>query len=154
VRLGFALIQTYTGLDLPGGGVGSDAINFENHGWKNAQYWLQGGVPGRMTGAHYYSAWIGILYYIFGRVPLVPQVFNIYFSLATIYLVYYTTFSVINDKRTARIAAIIFAIIPTLNFYAAILLRETLIILFMFASFYCEIFRIKPVRDASFVNLI
>ncbi|MDY6826345.1 MAG: glycosyltransferase family 39 protein [Bacillota bacterium] len=135
IRLGLALLQTYTGIDLPGEGPGSDAINFENHGWKNAQYWLQGGEPGGMTGAHYYSAWIGILYYIFGRISLVPQIFNVYFSLLAIFLVYKTT-NMIAKQRAARFAALFFMLIPSLNSFAAILLRETLIILFLTASFY------------------
>lgn len=134
VRLGLALVQAYTGIDLPG--AGDDSVTFENEGWKNAQAWLHGGEGGRSTGAYYFSSWIGLLYIFFGRVPLVPQLFNVYFSLLSIYLIYRTAKVFTGSLKVCRIAALLLLIFPTLNSYSAILMRESLLVFFGALSLY------------------
>ena len=51
-------------------------------------------------------------------------------SIGVIYFVYRITLEISEDKRCARIAAIISLVFPTYNLYASLLLRET------FVSFY------------------
>lgn len=148
LRFGLVLIQAYTGIDLPG--VGSDTINFERQAWKNAQAWLYGGEGGRATGAFYYSAWIGILYIIFGRVEFIPQLINVYISLLTIYLIYRSAFVITASIKTSQLAALFMALIPTLNFYSAILLRETALIFFSVLSFY---FLLQWMKAGKFILL-
>ena len=134
VRLLLALIQAYTAVNLPG--AGGDSIAFERHGWLNAQAWRDGGEAGRTMGAYYYSSFIGIIYYFFGRFPFLVQFANILFSLFTVYLLYNTVYSITGIKRNAQIAAIMIVMLPTLNVYSAILLRETIIVMFTALSFY------------------
>ena len=130
VRVGLALIQAYTDINLPGSGA--DTLNFESYGWQNAQAWLYGNESGRIDGALYYSAWIGILYCFFGRILFIPQLFNIYFSLLTIFILYRTAYTVTASVRVSRIAVLFLAVLPSINAFSAILLRETMIYFFAF----------------------
>ena len=134
VRFILALIQNYTAVNLPGAGV--DSVTFEEHGWLNAQAWKYGTEAGRATGAYYYSSFIGIIYYLFGRVPLMAKFANILLSLLMIYLLYKTVYTITDSLRSARIGALIVALLPTLNVFSAVLLRETMIITFTVVSFY------------------
>ncbi len=134
VRVGLALIQTYTAVDLPG--AGADAETFERHGWKNAQAWLYGGKAERTTGAYYFSSWIGILYMFFGRVEFIPKLINIYFSLLSIYILYHTLYMVTASRGIGRVAAVLLTVVPSINVFSAILLRENLIIFSLILSLY------------------
>lgn len=134
LRLVLIAIQAYTDINLPGAGV--DSETFEKYAWKNARYWLGYGEAGKYTGAYYYSALIGLIYLFFGRIPVIAQFVNVLFSLLAIYYLYKIAFLVSGSKRTARIAALVFMLIPSLNAYSAILLRESIIIFFAILSFY------------------
>lgn len=134
VRIGLALIQAYTAIDLPG--AGADAETFERHGWKNAQAWLYGGEAERTTGAYYFSSWIGMIYVFFGRVALIPKLINIYFSLLSIYIIYRTINMVTAKIVIGLIAALLLTVLPSINIFSAVLLRETLIIFSLILSFH------------------
>ena len=149
VRLLLALIQVYTAIDLPG--AGDDSVTFEQQGWLNAQAWRYGVEAGRTTGAYYYSSFIGIIYYFFGRVPFMAQFANVLLSLLTVYLLYKTVYTITGSVRSARITALIMALLPTLNAYSAILLRETMIIMFTVVSFH---FFVKWMKNGRMIKLI
>jgi hypothetical protein len=129
IRIILAIIQAYSSVNLPGAGV--DSVTFESHGWRNAQALLNGTEGGKSSGAYFFSWWIGIIYYYFGRIPFIVLLINVIVSLVTIYLVYRTALFVTNSQNTSWLAALLFAIIPTINSYSAILLRETFIYFFL-----------------------
>jgi len=149
LRLLLSLIQAYTAVDLPG--AGDDSVNFEKFGWLNAQAWMLGTEARMTTGVYYYSSFIGVIYYFFGRVPFMAQFANILFSLLTVYLLYKTVYSITGSVRNARIAALMIALLPTLNVYSAILLRETMIIMFIAFSFY---FFVKWIGKGQLTKLL
>lgn len=144
LRVILAIIQAYTSINLPGAGV--DSVTFEKHGWQNAQAWLYGSELGRTTKAYYFSSWIGLLYIFFGREPFIPQLFNIYFSLFAIYYVYHVCYLSCDSKRVARLGALIFMLVPSLNAFASILLRETMIILLVIVAYYYFLLWLKEER--------
>lgn len=141
LRLGLAVIQTYTAVDIPG--AGADSLKFERVGWQNAQFWLYGTGEGRISGAMIYSGLIGTFYVMFGRIPFIPQLLNIYISLVTIFVLFKTIFIVTDNQRASLTAALMFTLIPTLHFFSAVLLRETLLIFFVLLSFYLLIKWVK-----------
>lgn len=113
-----------------------DAISFERMAWETAEAWLYGAEAIKLTGAYYYSQIIAWFYYLFGRSPLIAQFLNVLLGTLIIFIVYKIAF-VFSDKiKTARIAAGIAAVFPTLNLYSAILMREVIIVFFLALSFY------------------
>ena len=134
VRLSLALVQAFTAVDLPG--AGADAKTFEHHGWKNAQAWIYDGEAEKTTGAYYFSSYIGIIYIFFGRVLFIPKLINIYFSLLSVYMLYRTVNMVTATKFIGLVAALLLTVLPTINVFSAVLLRETLIIFLLLLSFY------------------
>lgn len=136
IRLLFAVIQAYTSINLPGAGV--DSATFEKNGWQFTEYWL-GRIEleqVRIRGAFLYPLSIGIIYYIFGRVPLIPQYMNVLLGFATVYLIYLHTYLLTKSRKKSHIALCISAFFPTLIIFSAILLREAIIIFFLVLSFY------------------
>ena len=148
VRLLLALIQAYTAVNLPGAGV--DSVTFEEHGWLNAQAWMHGTEAARTTGAYYYSTFIGIIYYFFGRFPFMAQFANILFSLLTIFLLNKTIYIITGSLRSARMGALLMALLPTLIVFSVILLRETMIIMFTVVSFY---YFVKWMKKGRIINI-
>ncbi|HHT47195.1 MAG TPA: hypothetical protein GX004_07920 [Firmicutes bacterium] len=133
IRLGLSIFQAYIA-PLPDSGA--DAVTFERIGWENAQAWLAGGEAVRTTGAYIYSAWIGVLYYLFGRVQLIAQFMNVLAGLFIVFLIYKLTMRVTELKRCGYIAGLVAAFYPTLNLYSAITMRECFIVLFSLLSIY------------------
>ena len=148
VRVGLALIQAYTAIDLPG--AGADSTTFESEAWKNTLAWLYGGEGGRATGAYYYSSWIGVLYIFFGRIEFIPQLMNVYFSLLTLFIFYKTVCIVTTSVKTSQLSAFILAVMPSINSFSVILLREAMIILFIVLSFY---FLVKWMKQGRIIFL-
>ncbi|MEW6066074.1 MAG: glycosyltransferase family 39 protein [Bacillota bacterium] len=134
LRVGLALFQAFIA-PLPDSTA--DAVTFERIGWEAAQAWLNGGVAPKLSGAYLYSAWIGIFYYLFGRVELVPQFMNVILGVLTVFLIYKLTIEITDSKRSAQIAGLIAALFPTLNLYSAITMRENLIVVSTVFSVYC-----------------
>ena len=58
-------------------------------------------------------------------------------SIGVIYFVYRITLEISEDKRCARIAAIISLVFPTYNLYASLLLRETFVSFLQYFRFIC-----------------
>lgn len=133
-RIVLALFQTYV-TPLPDSGA--DAITFEKLGWEAAQAWLNGNTAPQLSGAYLYSALIGVLYYLLGRVPLAPQLLNVIIGILIVFFVYKLTLQIIPSLRSARVAAFLAAIFPTMNLYSAIIMRENIIVLLTVISVYC-----------------
>ena len=136
LRTGLALFQAFVA-PLPDSTA--DAIAFERIGWQVAQAWMDGGTVPELHGAFLYSAVIGVFYYVFGRVELIPQFVNVVLGIWTVFLVYKLTIEMTNSNRCAQIASLIAALFPTLNLYSVILLRESLIVFLTVLSVYCFI---------------
>lgn len=134
LRLGLTLTHAYV-MPLPDSDA--DAIAFERLGWQTAEAWLNGGDAPSLSGAYLYSLWIGALYYLFGRIPLVAQFANALFGTFTVYLTLKLAFLITGARRPALTAALITALFPTLNLYSAITMRESLIVFFTAFSVYC-----------------
>lgn len=133
IRIVLALFQAYIA-SLPDSGA--DAITFERLGWEVAQAWLNGDVAPQLSGAYLYSVLIGSLYYLFGRITILPQLMNVIFGIIIVFLVYKTTLQILQVQRSARLAALLAAIFPTMNLYSAITMRENLIVLLTIVSVY------------------
>ncbi len=134
IRLILALLQANTAIELVG--PGSDSSMFELAGWQNAQAWIAGEGAPRATGAFYYSAFIGALYFIFGRVPFLIQLFSVVFGVAIVFIIYRITLKLTTSKIAAYLALTIATLFPTLNLFSAVILREVYMLFFVLYSFY------------------
>jgi len=134
LRLGLALFHAYV-MPLPDSGA--DALVFERLGWETADAWLRKGEAPELSGAYLYSAWIGILYFLFGRIPLVAQFTNVLLGTFIVYYTWKLAFLITDSRRAALISTLLTAVFPTLNLYSAITLRESFIAFFTVASVYC-----------------
>ena len=149
LRFSLALLQSYTPIDLPG--AGADSVMFETYGWANAQAWLSGKSGVSTTGAFYYSAFIGVVYYFFGRVPLIIQLINVIFGLLIVYVTYVLSYELSESKRASLIAALIAALFPTLFIFSAITIRENFLIFF---SVFSLVLFIKWLRSGNYFYVL
>jgi len=124
LRLALALFQAYVA-PLPDSQ--SDALGFERVGWELAQGWHQGMPFVVHRGAHLYSTFIGMVYWLFGRVPLIIQCINVLLGTLVVLNVYRIARR-LGGARSGQWAAWATALFPTLNLYSAITMREMFII--------------------------
>jgi len=149
VRVGLAMVQNFTPVDLPG--AGADAVSYERVAWRNMQNWLYGIEGGSLSGANMYAGWIAVFYVFFDRIVFIPKLINVYFTLLAIYYLYQTVMLAFDYRKAARVGALIMALLPTLNAYAAVLLRESMIIFVCLFSFYLLL---KWIKEARFLYMI
>jgi len=144
LRMGLALFHAYV-MPLPDSGA--DARTFERLGWQVAEAWFMGEEAPTLYGAYIYANWIGVLYFIFGRIPLVAQFTNVLLGTFTIYLTWKLAHLITNSRRGALISALIIELFPTLNLYSAITMRESFIVFFTVTSAYCFfVVKTRPVN--------
>ncbi|GAB6537252.1 hypothetical protein bcgnr5378_32720 [Bacillus cereus] len=93
-------------------------------------------APETISGTYLFTLIVGVTYFLFGKISIVPQMIVILLSIGVIYFVYRITLEISEDKRCARIAAIISLVFPTYNLYASLLLRETFVSFFTVFSLY------------------
>ena len=134
VRLALTLTHTYI-FPLPDSGA--DAITFERLGWQIAETWLIGDTSPPLKGAFLYSKVIGLLYYVFGRVPLIPQLVNVLLGTGIVLVVYKVVVLMTDSPKLGLMGGWVAALFPTMNLYSAILLRENTVILCSAFSFLC-----------------
>ena len=149
LRLGLAFIHAYI-VPLPDSKA--DALTFERLGWEAAEAWLSGGGAPALSGAYLYSAWIGVLYFLFGRIPLLAQFTNVLLGTFTVYITWKLSFLITESRRAALIAAWITALFPTLNLYSAITMRESFIVFFTITSVYCFVLWLKCGRLGQMIG--
>lgn len=99
-----------------------------------------------LYGAYIYANWIGVLYFLFGRIPLVAQFTNVLLGTFTVYFTWKLALLITNSRRGALISALIIALFPTLNLYSAITMRECFIVFFTVTSAYCFFLWLKRGR--------
>ncbi|WP_213697473.1 glycosyltransferase family 39 protein [Acetomicrobium sp.] len=143
LRMGLALFHAYV-MPLPDSG--EDAVMFERLGWQVAEAWFMGEEAPSLYGSFIYANWIGVLYFIFGRIPLVAQFTNVLLGTFTVYLTWKLAHLITNSRRGALISALIIALFPTLNLYSAITMRESFIVFFTVTSAYCFFLWLKRGR--------
>ena len=143
LRMGLALFHAYV-KPLPDSGA--DAVMFERLGWQVAEAWLMGAEAPSLYGAFIYANWIGVLYFLFGRIPLVAQFTNVLLGTFTVYFTWKLALLITNSRRVALISALIIALFPTLNLYSAITMRESFIVFFTVISVYCFFLWLKMGR--------
>lgn len=137
LRVGLALVQAFI-LNLPGS-MGGDAYAYELTGWQHATAW-NAGLEANFTFANYanfvYPKIIGVIYFVFGRVPLLVQFVNVILGVFIVYYVYLIIIELGATKRSAQIGSVITALFPTLSVFSAITLRETFISFFTIVSLF------------------
>ncbi len=131
LRIGLALFNAFIST-LPD--TGADAVSFERVGWEYAQAWNASLEVNIANAAYIYSGVIGVIYFISGRVPLVPQFVNVVLGVFIVYYVYKIIIELRATKRSAQIGSVITAIFPTLCLYSAITLRENFVSFFAIVS--------------------
>ncbi len=134
LRTGLALFQTFI-LALPGSEM--DAMVYELTGWEMATAWNTG-LEANFTISVYptlvYSKIIGVIYFVFDRVPLLVQFVNVILGVLMVYYVYKIIIELGATKRSAQIGSVITALFPTLCLYSVITLRETFVSFFVIVS--------------------
>ncbi|HEX3031963.1 MAG TPA: glycosyltransferase family 39 protein [Bacillota bacterium] len=156
LRMGLALGHTYLH-PLPDSSL--DAVDFEETGWQVARFFSQrNAVLPDVSGAELYSLLIGLLYYLFERTPVLPQMINVLLGVANVYLLSQITLELSGSQRAAVAAAVIAAFFPTSNLYSALIMRENLIVFFTALSLYTMLLWLKERRlsllFSSSINLL
>lgn len=151
IRIGLALFHAYV-MPLPDSDA--DALGFEKLGWQTAEAWLTGEELPNLSGAYLYSGWIGVLYLLFGRIPLLAQFTNVFLGTLTVYFTWKLALLITNLRRVASISALIVALFPTLNLYSAITMRESFIVFFTVTSVYCFFLWLKSSRLSQMLGAI
>jgi len=135
LRIGLALVNAFI-FNLPDSTA--DAVGFERKGWMCAQAWNMGLEVNIPTHAHHiYPKIIGVIYFVFGRVPLLVQFVNVVLGVFIVYYVYKIIIEFGATKRSAQIGSVITALFPTLCLYSAITLRENFVSFFAIVSVFC-----------------
>lgn len=120
LRLGAVLVHQYA-FDLPGSEA--DARIFEREAWDWGRNGLRAAMDHFVGGAYLYSWIIALFYGALGRSPFLAQVLNVVFGTLVVLNVFTLT-RMLADERTARRAAWITAVFPTLVLYSALTMRE------------------------------
>jgi len=110
LRTGLAIVHAYI-MPLPDSGA--DALTFERLGWQTAKAWLDGEIAPSLSGPYLYSLLIGVLYYLFGRIPLVAQFTNVLLGTFTVYFTWKLALLISKGRSPALIATLIAALFPT-----------------------------------------
>ncbi|KNY29650.1 ArnT family glycosyltransferase [Pseudobacteroides cellulosolvens] len=147
-RLVLAILNSFY-IHLPDSGT--DAVAFEDLGWKVAQAWENGAVPPDTPGAYLYSKFVGLIYFLTGRSPFVAQFFNVIFGFFTVYFVYKLVVEIGGSKKAALTGSLVAALFPTLNLYSAVILRENVITLLSLISVY---YFIKWVKGGLLYHIV
>lgn len=149
VRSILAILNVYI-FPLPDSGA--DAVEFERVAWEYAQILLGNEEElSRTSNAFIFSKFIGVIYLVFDRIPIVAHLFNVITGVLIVYYIYQIcmlTFS----KKAAKTAATIAAFFPTFNLYSAVLTRECIIVLFFVISFYFMILWYKKKKNSALIG--
>ena len=87
-RFMLALIQAYSGINLPL--AGADSVTYIKFGCEYAQAWQAGSYTLQVPDAYiYYSALIGLIYVIFGKTSIIVIMLNVLFGVLIVYFVYW-----------------------------------------------------------------
>lgn len=113
-----------------------DAQSYHLWGGRISGMWRQGIFPDlyndpmlRTFHTAYYRIVAG-LYFVFGTYPTIPIIVNCILSALCIIFVYYIAFYIFSTTQIARTAVIITALHPSLWFWSAFLLKDTLHVTF------------------------
>ena len=128
LRASLALIHVFV-VPLPDSQA--DAVTFERVGWELAQGWAAGAPFEFITGAYLYSWFIGIVYFVIDRSPLLIQALNVFLGTLIIYISASVSRELF-DSRTSTFVAWIACLFPALLLYSAITMREVAVV-FTFA---------------------
>lgn len=130
----YALTSSFDPSNVPFDIDAIDSINYHVSGQKVAEALERGDDIFRVLSGFWkgksdygFSIVIGFLYYIFGAFPLIIQIFNALLGSLTVVRVYQITRYIYDEKR-ARLAGILMMLMPTLLWFSAMLLKETLLI--------------------------
>jgi hypothetical protein len=109
---------------LPGAG---DGVGWNRVAW----YWARNGIEGTfeyMTPGHPLYIWMmSVVYVVFGRSPLLIQSGNVLLGTLMIAAVWRLAGQLSTDATTARRAAWLTAVFPSLVFFSSVLLREVVV---------------------------
>lgn len=119
-RVALTLVDSFV-FPLPGAGDGI--------GWDRvAAIWARGGLGGTLqyldTGHELYIWVMSVLYAVFARSPLMIKGINVCFGSLAIVVIWKLAEAISDDERQARIVAWMVALVPSIVFFSAVLLRE------------------------------
>nr|WP_251137422.1 phospholipid carrier-dependent glycosyltransferase [Exiguobacterium sp. s150] len=123
IRLFLSLINAYYWI-LPSGR--NDAVNFEATGWLIATTSTTLAEIFSYP-VEFYRKFIAVIYFFFGRNPLLIQHISLVAGVLLIYVVYKMVFEISNHQNASRLAAIIVAFHPGLVQFSVFTRRESLI---------------------------
>ncbi len=134
-RLSLIFIHNYL-MPLPGGLF--DAMAFEERGWFWAQAGLQEIYNQVLAGprSHFYSTHVAVVYYFFGRMPILLNMVSLFFSLGLISLVFLIARNIWGCKKAALKSAWVAALFPWFVLYSIHARREVFIFFFVAAGIY------------------
>lgn len=132
MRVFFLLLGHYV-VDLPDSGA--DARNFENEAWFLAQDGFINLINNFKGPDSDFISWvIAIPYSLFGRSLLMANSITLFFGMMSIFLTWKIALK-IWDGHSANKAAWIITLLPSMNLYSVVLLREIYVIFFLLIAF-------------------
>jgi 4-amino-4-deoxy-L-arabinose transferase-like glycosyltransferase len=108
-----------------------DAIVYEQLAWE----WAKDGIifDDFTTGAFLFSWLNSLLYILFGRIPILIQLYNTFGALIIIYSVFHLS-KKFWGRKNAYITSILLSLYPTFLLYSVLVMREIPVILFLVLS--------------------
>lgn len=112
----------------------NDAIHFESSGWELASS-SSSILEIMSTSAEFYRKFIGVLYYLVGRNPLLVQHISVITGTLLVYLIYRIVQQIFPSNGAPKTAAVIVTLYPGLIQFSVFTRRESLIYFFVALSF-------------------
>ncbi|RGP53837.1 hypothetical protein BTW32_09755 [Bacillus thuringiensis] len=135
IRISLVCINVFVFSLSPGD---SDVYYMGALGERFADYFL-GNIdvkPEALAGTYVFGLMIGLVYMIFGKIEVFPQIIVVLLSIGMIYYIYKLTWELSKNLACARVSAAIATVFPAYNLYASLLLRETFVNFFAILSVY------------------
>lgn len=114
----------------------TDSVRFEMSGWLIAQGWTTGEILVEKNPGFIYSQLIGIIYYFFGRVKVLPLLLNVVLGVVVVYLTYKLIYLISQKVSVSRWGAAIICMIPSSILYSVILRRDIIVMVAVLATTY------------------
>lgn len=124
---------------LPGLKGGKDYILWEAGGWAVAEAWRSGVLAVYLVDSDPgYFYLIGAVYTITGRFPIAPTLLNGLFGAGAAVIAFFLAMR-LYDRRTAVVAGMLAAFLPTLLVWSSLLYKDVVLSFFVAATVYCAI---------------
>ncbi len=132
-----ALLVVLRSAGIPLPGSGADSVIFDRYGWNFTRYFLWHSTK-YVTLNHYsykiYTKFIAYVYFVTGHSPISVRMINAFLGTLVVANIYRLTLTLRDNRKSARFAAFIAAVFPSLVLYSSIITRDIVALFFVSLS--------------------